>query len=188
MREGELAAMLWSNVHLDEKYIDICCTVAEVESDNKETFIIGGKEKHHKKYDIKWIPKGDHDRAFALTTDAVEFFQSLPRTSAYVFPSLSGSFMTPNQLREQYNQFFKWLNKKLDEEKAFFIKTHGGARPSDLEEFKHVRMLSSHKCRHTYGAQAIRNGISMRILQEQLGHRQITTTEVYANLTLRIVY
>lgn len=54
----------------------------------------------------------------------------------------------------------------------------------ELKQFEHVRRLSPHKCRHTYATHAIRSGINMRIVQEQLGHQQITTTEIYANVDI----
>ena len=184
MREGELSALLWSDVHLDESYIEVCRTVAEVEPDKQETIVVGGKEKQRTQYGIKEIPKGNHNRYFALSSEAVEFFKGLQKTSVYVFPSLSASFMTPNQFREQYNQFFKALNKKLDADKAEYIKAHPRATESDLQRFDHIRMLSPHKCRHTYATHAIRSGVNMRIVQEQLGHQQITTTEIYTNVNI----
>jgi integrase len=186
LRSGEICALVWPNVNVEENYIDICRTVAEVENPNPETIVVGGKEKHRKKYDIKEIPKGGHTRLVALTPDATEFFKNLPNYNKglYVFPSLSGNFMTPNQFREQYEQFFKALNKWLDNKRAEYLKAHPGAPHEALEQFEHVRTLSPHKCRHTYATHAIRRGINMRVVQEQLGHRQITTTEIYTNINI----
>ena len=184
MRMGEMSALTWSNVHADQSYIEITQTVEEVENDDKEVIIVGGKEKHKKKYAIKDIPKGNKDRIFVLTPDGAEFFQSLPETETYVFPSLSGDFMTPNQFREQYLQFFKALNKQLDADKVKYLKEHPDAKAKELEQFEHVRSLSPHKCRHTYATHSIRSGINMRILQEQLGHQQVTTTEIYTTVDI----
>lgn len=59
VREGELSALEWSDVHLADSYIEINRTVAEVEPDDKSTFKVGNKEKHHKQYEIKEIPKNN---------------------------------------------------------------------------------------------------------------------------------
>jgi len=51
-------------------------------------------------------------------------------------------------------------------------------------EEEKVRVLSCHKCRHSFGTYAIRSGIPMRVLQQLLGHAQITTTEIYTNVDI----
>jgi len=162
MREGELSALIWPHVHADESYIEICRTVAEVENDDKTTIIVGGKEKHKRNTTSKKSQRKSRQgiRSYARSSSV---FLSLPnyKKGLYVFPAISGSFMTPNQFREQYGQFFKALNKALDIDKAEYIKAHPNAKQDDLVQFEHVRLLSPHKCRHTYATHAIRSGINI---------------------------
>lgn len=179
IREGELSALERSDLHLDESYIVISRTVAEVEAEDKSTFKIGGKEKHHKQYGIKEIPKSKKERVVVLTPQGVDFFKSLPNTGIFVFPSLSGLFMTPNQFRFRYDHFFKALNAHLDKEREAYIKAHPNARPAELEPFEHPARLSPHKCRHTYARRLLAATKDLKTVQEQLGHQQVSTTEIY---------
>ncbi|WP_408634091.1 tyrosine-type recombinase/integrase [Planococcus lenghuensis] len=43
--------------------------------------------------------------------------------------------------------------------------------------------MSSHKLRHSFGADFIRNGGSIVLLRDQLGHSNIETTSLYTNLS-----
>lgn len=179
VREGELSAFEWPDLHLDESYIEVNRTVAEVEAEDKSTYKIGGKEKHHKQYAIKDIPKSNKERKVVLTPQGVEFFKTLPRTALFMFPSLSASFMTPNQFRYRYDHFFKKLNEHLDEEQKEYLQAHPGAKSEELVPFEHVAYLSPHKCRHTYARRLLAATSDLKTVQEQLGHQQVSTTEIY---------
>lgn len=184
LRMGELCALQWGDIHMDEMYLDINKTIAEVENKDTSTLVIGGVEKHHKKYGIKPVPKSDKSRIVALTAKGIELFKTIPKTNIYAFPSLTGGFMTPNQFREQYEQSIKFVNKQLDAACEAYKKMHPDAKQSDLAEFNHVRLLSPHKCRHTYASHLLAGGANMRVVQEQLGHQQISTTEVYTHVDI----
>ena len=49
------------------------------------------------------------------------------------------------------------------------------------------RPVSPHVLRHTFSVTAIQKGISLPALQRLLGHVQLTTTEIYLNLSLEEV-
>jgi len=68
----------------------------------RQGVLAGGVEKHHKKYEIKPVPKSDKNRIVALTKNGVDSFETITKTNIYVFSSMSGGFMTPNQFSEQY--------------------------------------------------------------------------------------
>lgn len=114
LRMGALSALQWGDVHVGEMYLDINKTVAEVENEDDSTIVIGGVEKHHKKYEIKPVPKSNKDRIVALTKSSADLFESIQKTNIYVFPSMSGGFITHNQFREQYVQAIKSVNKQLN--------------------------------------------------------------------------
>ena len=48
-----------------------------------------------------------------------------------------------------------------------------------------VRQVRFHDLRHTFGTQTAAHGVPLRILQEWMGHRDYTTTEVYADYAPR---
>lgn len=41
--------------------------------------------------------------------------------------------------------------------------------------------ITFHSLRHTFGTRMAAAGMSMRTLQEWMGHRNLTTTEIYAD-------
>ena len=43
--------------------------------------------------------------------------------------------------------------------------------------------VSPHVLRHTYSVSCLKRGIGLRTVQELLGHENITTTEIYMNLS-----
>jgi integrase/recombinase XerC len=47
-----------------------------------------------------------------------------------------------------------------------------------------VRVLPIHAARHTAATMALRDSKNLRLVQQMLGHRRITTTEVYASATI----
>lgn len=182
-REGEMAALMHSDNHAADGYITISKTIAQVEPDEDSAYMVGGKLVHRRKYDIKYTPKNEEDRTVALTPDGMEFFKALPKqNSVFLFPSRTGSFMTPNQIRRAYEKFFRDLNADLDKQRVEYLKLH--PRAKSLDQFEHVRYLSPHKCRHTYGSRSVAAGINLRTIQEQLGHKRITTTQIYTDHTI----
>ena len=175
VREGELSALRWDDLHLDESYLEITKTVAEVEPAHPETILVGGKKKHRRAYDIKNVPKSGRDRGVAITPAGVELFRGLRKTGPYVFGipcsarngaiSMGNTYMTPNQFRYRYNKFFADLNATL---------------PAN----QRVPYLSPHKCRHTYATHLLAGCGNLRAVQAQLGHADVSTTEIYTQVDM----
>lgn len=46
--------------------------------------------------------------------------------------------------------------------------------------------MSPHTCRHTYASLAIEGGATMRKAQEDLGHADVSTTEIYVHSRNRL--
>lgn len=188
-REGELCALRWEDLHLDQNYIDVSKTVAEVEPEGDPHYIVvNGKKKVRRVFDIKECPKSGRDRAVALTPNGVAFFKTVPNTGSYVFGwrerprkkkeaqkilPIGNTFMNPNKFRHRYMTFFRDLNAYLTEEAK-----KAGKEP-DL-----VPVMSPHKCRHTYATQLLAGCGNMRAVQEQLGHANISTTEIYTDVDM----
>jgi site-specific recombinase XerD len=45
-----------------------------------------------------------------------------------------------------------------------------------------TKHISFHCARHTYGCLQLNNGTPLHVVQHMLGHKNITTTEVYAKM------
>jgi len=190
LRESELSALRWCDVHLDESYIDVTQTVALRDpKEGEETVVKRGNKIFRKQYfDIKPVPKGNRDRKVTLSPNGVECFRSIPKTGIFVFPGPTQPFFTPDQIQYRYEKFFKDLNadrRKQFEKALAEIKDPTPEQIRQLEEkYAPIRVLSPHKCRHTYASHLVRNGVDLRTVQEQLGHADISTTEIYADVDI----
>lgn len=49
-----------------------------------------------------------------------------------------------------------------------------------------IKKFSSHKLRHSYASNAAANGINIKFIQENLGHRSVKTTETYIHTTIKM--
>jgi integrase len=92
------------------------------------------------------------------------------------------------------------LERPLTNTPALFVSLKGRQRGQPLNTaglrslFRHHRMLSKvrqanpHRCRHTFGADMVRAGMSLPALQRLMGHSQIATTMLYVELAPQDVW
>ena len=68
--------------------------------------------------------------------------------------------------------------------KPFSIRTLQYAFKVSIKEAGLPSYYSIHACRHSYGTYLYKKTKDLRLVQKQLGHSSITTTTVYADVTV----
>jgi len=54
---------------------------------------------------------------------------------------------------------------------------------SNLKKSKIDKSASFHTLGHCFATHALENGVSLRVIQQLLGHSSLTTTEIYTHIT-----
>ena len=154
MRPGELAGLMWSDIDFKNQIITIRRTTGRVE---------GG-------YGIREQTKTKRIRQVVIFPDLVEVLKSQYQTESnigYVLHDRNGKWLSPDQLRRRYEAFFRRLNKRLADEGK-----------------QAVKIMSPHKCRHTFGTYLIAGGANIRAVQNMLGHASLSTTQKYTHVDI----
>ena len=93
----------------------------------------------------------------------------------------------------EYLRWKKILDESLGDDDPLLISSHGKAYSTrtlqyafkvSLKKAGLPKYYSIHACRHSYGTYLYQKTKDLRLVQKQLGHSSITTTTVYADVTV----
>ncbi|WP_080874316.1 site-specific tyrosine recombinase XerD [Oceanobacillus timonensis] len=100
---------------------------------------------------------------------------------------------TANHVLEKYVETArKEMVKKNKQENVLFLNQHG--RPLSRQGFWKIlkgltmeagihKTITPHTLRHSFATHLLENGADLRIVQEMLGHADISTTQIYTHVT-----
>ena len=155
MRIGEVFALNWNDIDLKGKTINVDKTL----SYSGNSWRISTPKT---KTSIRVIPIGD------------SLCRILSNYKAYQLKNkvYYGKFYVKNYLKDSC------LNHESGEETDFVFTTKWGefAKPSEMQRICRKFGFKFHQLRHTHATKLIESGISPKIVQERLGHSNITTT------------
>ena len=100
------------------------------------------------------------------------------------------------ELMRHLSEYLKWkrtMDEPTEDDDPLLLSSHGKAYSTrtlqyafkvSLKEAGLQKYYSIHACRHSYGTYLYRKTKDLRLVQKQLGHSSITTTTVYADVTV----
>ena len=166
MRKGEVMALKWENVDFQERKIYIKNSLCRVEE--KE---LDARGRRHARYEvlepktkksIRMIPMLDEvyaalmEQKLRQDTDK-QIYQDIYMDQGFVFADKTGNYLPQRPFMDKYHKFLDKYN---------------------------ITDIRFHDLRHTFATLLIESDISMKVVQELLGHSTITTSmDIYTHVS-----
>jgi integrase/recombinase XerD len=112
---------------------------------------------------IKVIGKGGHQRTIPLNEQVVESLRQYRHHRGIVLPTAT---------------FFQTRSRKPMSRNAVYERVRTFAQRAGIR-----KRMSPHKLRHTFATHLVKAGVNLVTIRDLLGHRQITSTQVYLHVT-----
>lgn len=167
LRRGELAALTWNDVDLNNNTITVNKTVEY--PPNGVLF-------------VRHMTKSKNGmRTIDIPNKLADYMKTMKRNGILVYPSASGKIMTPSAWEAVWKSYMKLLNKK-----------YGQRTLADLERMKKpgqhkldmtIPNFTLHWLRHTFCTLMYKAGVDAVQACAQMGHADIVTTlKIYTHL------
>ena len=166
MRKGEVMALKWENVDFQKRRIYIKNSLCKIDGDQLDE-----KGHRHARYEIlepktkeskRMVPMMDEVyEALMLQKERQESdkqrYQEIYLDQGLVFADACGNYLPQRQFMDKYHTFLKKYN---------------------------ITDIRFHDLRHTFATLLIESDISMKVVQELLGHSTITTSmDIYTHIS-----
>lgn len=119
---------------------------------------------------LRVIGKGNRERIIPVAKEALEWCQK--------YKDIRHEWSRQSNLREEKKFFLTPLGKPMSRQGIWKI----------LKKYTQMAGISRnvwpHMIRHSFATHILRNGADLRAVQELLGHRSISTTEIYTHLDI----
>jgi len=112
--------------------------------------------------------KGNKERIIAINSKAIEALKNYLPMRKHFIKIKTDPWLFPSKQSKQGHltrQYFAKILKKLS-------MTSGIA----------TKFVSPHKVRHSFATHLLNNGADLRIIQELLGHKNVSTTQIYTHV------
>lgn len=168
MRKGEVMALKWENVDFEERRIFITTSLCRIENDNLDE-----KGQRHSSYQIMEPKTKKSIRMIPMLDEVYEAlveqkkrqekrkiaYADIYVDQGFVFDDVTGNYLPQRQFMNKYHKF---------------LKKYG------------ITDIRFHDLRHTFASLLIESDVSMKIVQELLGHSTITTSmDIYTHVSDR---
>lgn len=158
MRIGELCALQWKHIDVDNKMLHICSTLTRVYDINEDweegVDEFGKRNRKGKSSLLTSYPKTQSStRDIPIVKELLEILKPLRKISNPEFYVLSGE-RKPTEPRTYRSFYFKYLK----------------------EDVKLTRVIKFHGLRHSFATRMIESGADVKTTSIILGHTDVSTT------------
>lgn len=115
---------------------------------------------------LRVLGKGDKERIVPIPSHSISFYKEYR------------DVIRTNFLKNKTNLFF--ITNKGKKVTSKHVEVLLQKKCIELDFHKHI---TPHKLRHSYATHMLQGGADLRSIQEMLGHSDISTTEIYTNVT-----
>lgn len=162
LRRGELVALTWADINLEDGYIDV----------NKAVEYVKGRPK------IKSTKTNAGIRKVSIPSILVDFLNAERQKDGclYVVHTVKGNMFTSTGWKRMWESYMHELNIKY----GYDYSVHKNS-PSKIN--MRIEPFTSHQLRHTFASMLYLAGTDVLVAKEQMGHQNIETTlGIYTHL------